>query len=234
MIVARSKLQYLRFTGSALSSDSLTLTMREVWTMMGLFWGLSNIHYNHCNIHLKVEEVAPFYPNLQMFYQFHGLLKSIILCRECIVISESTSGKDYLDLLIFLISNQTISLWAICQNPNLGRILSVKDNHQNFKGKCYISILKWLMLMIWRTPCFLYWHAFDPITYSSFMLFMDEKILKRKTMCYAMENWGMCIMYILWKVKSSECPIPKAIALLLYLFRQMEELLMGSIHPLWI
>ena len=47
-------------------------------------------------------------------------------------------------------------------------------------------------------------------------------------------EWGMCIMYILWKVKSSECPIPKAIALLLYLFRQMEELLMGSIHPLWI
>ena len=37
MIVARSKLKYLRFTGSALSSDSLTLTMREVWTMMGLF-----------------------------------------------------------------------------------------------------------------------------------------------------------------------------------------------------
>ena len=139
MIVARSKLKYLRFTGSALSSDSLTLTMREVWTMMGLFWGLSNIHYNHCNIHLKVEEVALFYPNLQMFYQFHGLLESIILSRECIVISESTSGKDYLDLLIFLISNQTISLWAICQNPNLGRILSVKDNHQNFQGKCYIS-----------------------------------------------------------------------------------------------
>ena len=111
--------------------------MREVWTMMGLFWVLSNIHYNHCNIHSKVEELALLCPNLQMFYQFHGLLKS----RECIVISISTSWKDYLDLLIYLISNQTISLWAICQNQNLGRILSNKDNnHQSFQMEKYLNV----------------------------------------------------------------------------------------------
>ena len=191
--------------------------------MMGLFWVLSNIHYNHCSIHPKVEELALFCPNLQMFYQFHGLLKS----RECIVISISTSWKDYLDLLIYLISNQTISLWAICQNQNLGRILSNKDI-------IIIKVFKWKNISMWRAANFLYRHAFDPITYSSFMLFMDGRILKRKTMFDALENLGLYIMYILWKVKSSESLIPKATALLLYLFRQTEELLMGSIHPLWI
>ena len=83
--------------GLALSGDSLTLTMREVWTMMGLFWGLSNIHYNHCNIHPKVEELVLFCPNLQMFYQFHGLLQS----RECIVNSKSRNLEVEKTIWIF-------------------------------------------------------------------------------------------------------------------------------------
>ena len=64
-----------------------------------------------------------------------------------------------------------------------------------------------------RKPHFLYKH--DPFTYSSFMLFMVERLLKNESRKNVVHNGelGLCILYILRKVKSTECLIHMAIAL---------------------